>query len=221
MAEGNNAPTLEELTVTLSTLTSSTESVQGAAALVTAYLGRMPGEYFNLACVWLKCLEPHPNKIALLYLANELLQTAKVEQVSRSFEQVLPDAFRLMGSSKPILSEMRRVLIVWRHRNVFQPEFLDLLSKICDSLEIANAVASGNTNQLIRLAQQINHLEQLQHAKATTTDLSSLLTQERSAREDYIFELAKTIKHLNVQLTTHCIYLQQLNVKCEELKDQP
>ncbi len=219
MALEGNAPTLEEVVKTLSALTCSTESIQGAAAAVSSYLHSAPSEHFNLVCLWLKSLETHPNKVALLYLANELLQTARVEQVSRSFEQMLPDAFRLMGSGKAVIVEMRRVLIVWRHRGVFLPEFIDLLSKICDGLEAANAVATGNTSQLIRLALQIDRLEQLKHAKSTVSDSSQLQLQEQSAREDYILELAKTIKHLNVQLTTHCIYLQQLNTKCEELKD--
>jgi len=218
MAHEGNAPSLEEVVVTLSGLTCSTESIQTAASTVTAYLHSAPTEHFNLVCTWFKSLETHTNKVALLYLANELLQTAKGEQASRCFEQVLPDAFRLMGSGKAAIVEMRRVLIVWRHRSVFLPEFLDLLSKICDGLEAASAVTAGNTSQLIRLALQIDRLEQLKHAKATVSD-PALEKQEQSAREDYILELAKTIKHLNVQLTTHCIYLQQLNTKCEELKD--
>lgn len=218
MAQEGNAPSLEEVVTTLSALTCSTESIQSAAAAVSAYLHSAPSEHFNLVCIWLKSLETHPNKVALLYLANELLQTAKGEQVSRCFEQVLPDAFRLIGSGKAAIVEIRRVLIVWRHRSVFLPEFLDLLSKICDGLEAANAASAGNTNQLIRLALQIDRLEQLKHAKTTAQD-ATLESQEQSAREDYILELAKTIKHLNVQLTTHCIYLQQLNTKCEELKD--
>ena len=212
---------LDDLVRSLTTLTCSTDSIQASSSSLSAHLTQTPSDSFPFVCLWLKTLESHPNKIALLYLANELLQTNRCESLSKCFEQVMPDAFRLMGGAKLVNAEMRRVLMVWRQRGVFPGEFVDMLSKICDGIEAVAQTEAGNAGQLAKLALFIDQLEQFKANKGTLagSELAAAEEKEKAVREEYILELAKMIKRLNVQLTNHCIYLQQLNAKCDELAE--
>ncbi|KAL5114363.1 hypothetical protein ACEQ8H_007753 [Pleosporales sp. CAS-2024a] len=82
----------------------------------------------RIAHVWLQRMkESSPNKkLVLIYLANEITQTSKMrkkEEFLRAFEPILADATQTAykGSPTDTQNKIRRVVEVWRQRNIFNP----------------------------------------------------------------------------------------------------
>ncbi|KAH3919729.1 hypothetical protein HBH56_018030 [Parastagonospora nodorum] len=82
----------------------------------------------RIAQVWIQRMrESTPSKkLVLIYLANEITQTSKMrkkEEFLRAFEPILADATQIAykGSPADTQNKIRRVVEVWRQRNIFNP----------------------------------------------------------------------------------------------------
>ena len=80
----------------------------------------------RIAQVWLQRMKESPpnKKLVLIYLANEITQTSKMrkkEEFLRAYEPILPEATAVAyrGSPVDIQNKIRRVVEVWRSRQIF------------------------------------------------------------------------------------------------------
>lgn len=70
-----------------------------------------------------------PRKLNLIYLANEVAQQSRArrkDEFPKAFGSVIAEAMGVAyrGSTADIQNKLRRVLDVWRTRNVFEPPVL-------------------------------------------------------------------------------------------------
>ncbi|KAF1973824.1 DUF618-domain-containing protein [Bimuria novae-zelandiae CBS 107.79] len=96
----------------------------------------------KIAALWSQRVkESTPNKkLTLIYLANEILQQARIrkkEEFLRAFEPIIvggsTQAYR--GTPPDIQSKMRRVFEVWRSRQVLGPQILVDLERSLDEID--------------------------------------------------------------------------------------
>ncbi|KAH7091620.1 RNA polymerase II-binding domain-containing protein [Paraphoma chrysanthemicola] len=80
----------------------------------------------RIAQVWLQRMKESspPKKLVLIYLANEITQTSKMrkkEEFLKAYEPILAEATQTAykGSPADIQNKIRRVVEVWRQRNIF------------------------------------------------------------------------------------------------------
>jgi regulator of Ty1 transposition protein 103 len=75
----------------------------------------------------------------LVYLANEVAQQSRVrrkDEFPRAFGEVIAEAMGIAyrGSTVDIQNKLRRVVDVWRSRNVFEPTVLADIDKRLDGI---------------------------------------------------------------------------------------
>jgi len=78
-------------------------------------------------------------KLNLVYLANEVAQQSRVrrkDEFPRAFGEVIAEAMGIAyrGSTVDIQNKLRRVVDVWRSRNVFEPTVLADIDKRLDGI---------------------------------------------------------------------------------------
>lgn len=82
-----------------------------------------------------------PNrKLVLIYLANEITQTSKMrkkEEFLKAYEPILAEATTeaYKGSPSDIQNKVRRVVEVWRQRNIFHPTVQQEVEKRIDEVD--------------------------------------------------------------------------------------
>ncbi|KAF1848680.1 DUF618-domain-containing protein [Cucurbitaria berberidis CBS 394.84] len=92
----------------------------------------------RIAQVWLQRMRESPpnKKLVLIYLANEITQTSKMrkkEEFLRAYEPIIAEATSIAykGSPHEIQNKIRRVVEVWRSRQIFgQPVQQDIERQI-------------------------------------------------------------------------------------------
>ncbi|KAF2134696.1 DUF618-domain-containing protein [Dothidotthia symphoricarpi CBS 119687] len=96
----------------------------------------------RIAQVWFQRVkESAPNKkLTLIYLANEITQTSKMrkkEEFIRAYEPLIADATATAYKSSPheIQNKIRRVVEVWRQRQIFTQAVQQSIEKQIDELD--------------------------------------------------------------------------------------
>ncbi|RMZ69510.1 hypothetical protein GMOD_00006332 [Pyrenophora seminiperda CCB06] len=96
----------------------------------------------RIAHVWLQRMkESTPNKkLVLIYLANEITQTSKMrkkEEFLRAYEPILAEATTVAykGSPHDIQNKIRRVVEVWRQRQIFNQAVQQAVEKSIDLVD--------------------------------------------------------------------------------------
>ncbi|CAE6997666.1 hypothetical protein P3342_000653 [Pyrenophora teres f. teres] len=96
----------------------------------------------RIAHVWLQRMkESTPNKkLVLIYLANEITQTSKMrrkDEFLRAYEPILAEATTVAykGSPHDIQTKIRRVVEVWRQRQIFNQAVQQAIEKSIDEVD--------------------------------------------------------------------------------------
>ncbi|PSN60114.1 DUF618-domain-containing protein [Corynespora cassiicola Philippines] len=96
----------------------------------------------RIAQLWFQRVkEATPNKkLNLIYLANEITQTSKIrkkEEFLRAYEPIIADATAAAykGSSPDVQNKIRRVVEVWRQRQVFAPPIQTDIERAIDEID--------------------------------------------------------------------------------------
>ncbi|KAF2114030.1 RNA polymerase II-binding domain-containing protein [Lophiotrema nucula] len=94
------------------------------------------------AQLWLQRIkESTPSKkLTLIYLANEIVQQSKIrkkDEFVRAYDPIIVDATTAAykGSSSDVQNKIRRVVEVWRQRQVFRPQIQDQIEREIDALD--------------------------------------------------------------------------------------
>ncbi|CAN6651835.1 regulator of Ty1 transposition protein 103 [Trichomonascus vanleenenianus] len=117
----------DNFTARLSTLTETQDSIVGISQWVLFYKRYAT----DIAGIWQKYLEKAPTgkKLGLVYLANEVVQNArarKKDEFVQAFGAVMPAALASAHrqTSKEVRDKIKRVVDVWRQRQIFGPAVL-------------------------------------------------------------------------------------------------
>ncbi|KAI4945198.1 hypothetical protein J4E91_008176 [Alternaria rosae] len=96
----------------------------------------------RIAHVWLQRMKESPpnKKLVLIYLANEITQTSKMrkkEEFLRAYEPILAEATTAAykGSPHEIQNKIRRVVEVWRQRNIFNLAVQQAVERSIDEVD--------------------------------------------------------------------------------------
>ncbi|KAL4943695.1 hypothetical protein BDV06DRAFT_130266 [Aspergillus oleicola] len=94
------------------------------------------------AQLWLQKLRdsPAPKRLNLIYLANEVAQQSRArrkEDFLIAFSPVIAEAVAIAykGASNDIQQKIRRVVEVWRQRNIFEPPIQDAVEARVDDID--------------------------------------------------------------------------------------
>ncbi|KAL4932663.1 CTD-interacting domain-containing protein [Aspergillus undulatus] len=94
------------------------------------------------AQLWLQKLRdsPAPKRLNLIYLANEVAQQSRArrkEDFLIAFSPVIAEAVAIAykGASNDIQQKIRRVVEVWRQRNIFEPPIQDAVEARVDEID--------------------------------------------------------------------------------------
>lgn len=98
------------------------------------------------ARLWLRKLQdlPSPKRLNMLYLANEVTQQSKArhkEDFLHAFAPIIADAAALAykGASSEVQAKLRKVVDVWRDRQIFPPEIQESIQARLAGLDSARS----------------------------------------------------------------------------------
>ncbi|KAJ4330101.1 hypothetical protein N0V87_010299 [Didymella glomerata] len=101
----------------------------------------------RIAAVWLQRMkESTPSKkLVLVYLANEITQTSKMrkkEEFLRAYEPIIAEATSAAykGSPSDVQNKIRRVVEVWRQRNIFAQPVQQSIEKVMNDIDSSKSV---------------------------------------------------------------------------------
>lgn len=125
--------------------------------------------------------ESTPNKkLVLIYLANEITQTSKMrkkEEFLRAYEPIMAEATSAAyrGSPAEIQNKIRRVVEVWRSRQIFSLNIQSDIEKHIDGMRrFAIQAQSCDTNTMQNLIAQSQHANPLLVAPSSPPHLFHL-----------------------------------------------
>lgn len=116
---------VEALRSRLRAANDTAESIQSTAVWIMFYKRHAK----EIAEQWREAVEQDANKLAIIYIANEVVQQCKIKrrfEVVDEFSIVLPDAIKAAfeTSDEKTKEKIGRVIKVWKQRSVFSPEVL-------------------------------------------------------------------------------------------------
>ncbi|KAH6644097.1 RNA polymerase II-binding domain-containing protein [Boeremia exigua] len=101
----------------------------------------------RIAAVWLQRMKESPpnKKLVLIYLANEITQTSKMrkkEEFLRAYEPIIAEATTVAykGSPHEIQNKIRRVVEVWRQRQIFNQAAQQSIEKAMNDVDSSKSL---------------------------------------------------------------------------------
>lgn len=202
----------------------SHEKISSASSLFVDVLRQSPGKAQDLVEAWKTSMESSSQKVALLFLANDIIQNSRDDTVKALFQLVLPRAITLVSAMPRHIPDIRKVLKVWEDRNVFGRSVVEEYYKICDAAEQGGARSDHSSlKYIISLAKALQKLKEAQErfelVKEQDQEVAvEALQTEQKARGEYIVELGNAIKKMNQMHIELCMQLQSANEKLDRLR---
>lgn len=110
----------------------------------------------RIAHYWLTRLRdsPPPKRLNFIYLVNDIVQNARARKRSEfpdAFSPLMAEAIQTAYRSSPpeIHSKIRRVVEVWRTRNVFEIPILDAIDGRMDEIDKSKGTGTGTKKTLM------------------------------------------------------------------------
>ncbi|TGZ84598.1 DUF618-domain-containing protein [Ascodesmis nigricans] len=136
----------ENVRTKLSGLNDSQDSIVGVAQWIMFHRRRAD----RSAELWFERLKESSahRKLNLLYLANEIVQQSKVKnkpEFLNAFNPIIAEAseFAYRGSPANIQDKIRRVVVVWRERNIFPQQIQGDIEARLDDIDKGKGSAKG------------------------------------------------------------------------------
>lgn len=200
------------------------ERIQGASTWTISYLNMNPNKMQDIVDTWGKSIETHSQKIAMLFLANDIIQNSRNDSLRAMFQFVLPKAITAVASVPKNISDVKKVLKVWEDRQIYPKQVIEEWEKICERIE-QYGPRSDRTSlmHVIQLARTLKRYEEAQtkvkRVKEQQGDLKSALIDEQKVRGEYIVELINAMKKLYHENLNVTIYLQRINEKLDKIAE--
>lgn len=122
----------------------SVVETQDSITAIAQYIMFHKRQATQAAEIWAECMPTSDRKLALVYVANEIVQQSKARRKSEfvdAFGMYIPDALAVAyrDSPSPVKERIERTLKVWRDRQVYSTDYLD-------SLDLQIGIGSASTS---------------------------------------------------------------------------
>jgi hypothetical protein len=200
------------------------ERIQSASTWTISCLNMNPNKMQDIVDTWCKSIETHSQKIAMLFLANDIIQNSRNDSLRAMFQFVLPKAITAVASVPKNIPDIKKVLKVWEDRQIYPKQVIEEWEKICERIE-QYGPRSDRTSlmHVIQLARTLKRYEEAQtrvkRAKEQQGDMKSALIDEQKVRGEYIVELINSMKKLYHENLNVTIYLQRINEKLDKIAE--
>ena len=138
----------ESLKAKLSTLNETQDSIVSVSQWVIFHRRHAP----NIANLWLARLRESPpsKRLNYIYLVNDIVQNARARRRTEfpdAFSPIIAEALQTAyrSSTAEIQTKIRRVVEVWRHRNVFEVPIQDAIENRLDEIDKAKGATGKKT----------------------------------------------------------------------------
>lgn len=197
----------------LSVLDATQESIQKTSAYFIGQV-RIDADIVQfLIEAWSQAVERLPQKVALLFLANDIIQNSKNDAVKTSFQSVMCRAISAAASLPDNLPDIHRVISVWEERRVYPKFAIEQFKKACEKPD-TRIIRQDHAavSHVISLAKTLRRYEDAKALmnSAQHDDKSDLSIEIQQAREKLIEKLVYVLKKSNHAHLEDCIYLQRI-----------
>ena len=202
----------------------SHEKISTASSYFVEMMRQAPAKAQDMVEAWKTSMEISQQKVALLFLANDIIQNSRDDTVKALFQLVLPRAITLVSTAPRHIPDIRKVLKVWDDRSIFSHSVIEEYYKICDAAEQGGARSDHSSlKYIITLAKSLQKLTEAQEhfelvKEQDAAEATEALQAEQKARGEYILELGNAIKRMNQMHIELCMQLQSANEKLERLR---
>jgi CID domain len=180
-----------------------------------------PNQAQKLVDMWSKIIEISNQKLALLFLCNDILQNSPSESLRSLFQFSLSRAFSIACNDVSSVTDIRKLLKVWGDCQLFPRQVLEDWERICLRAEqLGSKSDRSNYLHIISVGKKLRNLknscENVLHY--TGEEKIKALEEEHKAREDLIKEIVicmKKVYHGHLNIT---ICLQRINEKLFNLE---
>jgi hypothetical protein len=194
----------------LAVLDATQESIQRTSAFFIDQIRTRHDFVQPLIEAWSQAVERLPQKVALLFLANDIIQNSKSESIKNSFQGVLGRAITVAASQPNNLPDINRVISVWEERRVYPKFAIDQFKKACEKVDPRSLRSDhASISHIISLAKTLKRYEEAKQRKKQDEDLGAS-TEFNKAREKFIEKLVYVLKKMNHAHVDDCIYLQRV-----------
>ena len=186
------------------------------------FMGIFPNQVQKLVEIWSKTMESSPQKLSLLFLCNDLLQSSPSEALRSLFQFSLSRAFSIASSDPTSLTDIRKLLRVWGDCQLFSRQILEDWEKICQRAEqMGSRSDRNNFLHIISVGKKMKILKNaIETVKSADREEKIRAVQEEHRhREELIREIVACMKkvyhgHLNIT-----ICLQRINEKLNTIDE--
>lgn len=197
----------------LSILDATQESIQRTSAY---FIEQVRGNLETIPSfidAWSQAIERLPQKVALLFLANDIIQNSKSEAVKSSFLGVLSKAISAAASQPHNLADIHRVISVWEERRVYNKFAIEQFKKAAEKVDLGVTRSDhAAVSHIISLAKTLKRYEEVkQRANAASQrGEGGASTEMQKAQGKLIEKLVYVLKKMNHAHLEDCIYLQRI-----------
>ena len=215
---------MQEFKEVLDRIDPTQERIQSASTWTISYLNMNSNKMQDIVDTWCKSIETHSQKIAMLFLANDIIQNSRNDSLRAMFQFVLPKAITAVASVPKNIPDVKKVLKVLEDRQIYPKQVIEEWEKICERIE-QYGPRSDRTSlmHVIQLARTLKRYDEAQsrvkRAKEQQGDLKSALFDEQKVRGEYIVELINSMKKLYHENLNVTIYLQRINEKLDKIAE--
>ena len=182
------------------------------------FMGIFPNQVQKLVEIWSKTMESSPQKLSLLFLCNDLLQSSPSEALRSLFQFSLSRAFSIASSDPTSLTDIRKLLRVWGDCQLFSRQILEICQRAeqmgsrSDRNNFLHIISVGKKMKILK-----NAIETVK--SADREEKIRAVQEEHRHREELIREIVACMKkvyhgHLNIT-----ICLQRINEKLNTIDE--
>ena len=201
---------VEELKVQFVGLDQTRDKISAASTACQTFLTANPTEVQMLTDTWSSVMEVSNQKVALVFLANDVIQHSRNDRLKHAFQICLPRALSVACSSQSAIHEIRKVLSVWDERNVYPQSLLNDWRRLVEKEERRNGRPDRSSGLIaISLAKQLKRVKEMQDSGATEG-----LHEARVALVNEIISVMKKVDHGHLDT---CLHLKKINERLASL----
>lgn len=197
----------------LTSLNATQQSIQAASAYFLYQSRSNPTIVPHLIEAWSQAVESLPHKVALMFLANDIIQNEEGDLIKSSFQPFLLKAIAIAVSQPDAVGDINQVIRVWEERNVYPKHIVEEFKWACETYECrAYRVDNAVISHVIRLAKSLKRLDDIkqQRRDATYQQMVGITAEFQNAHKKLVEELVQVLKKMNHAHLEECIYLQRV-----------
>lgn len=206
---------LTELKELLMNIDPTHEKINNASQWCQDYIRANPSTIQSLVETWSSAVETSSQKIALIFLANDVIQNAKNDMLKQVLQLCLPRAFSLASGSHSAIQDIKKVLRVWDERGIYPSSLIQDWEKLIER----KSSRHDNSSALfaISLAKHLKKVKVAEEELETHRDNEENKGRLRVAREELVIEIINVMKKVDHVHLDICLYLQIINQRLEKL----